>query len=62
MMGNVDVARHPAGNIKPDRSRKENKIDGVVAAIMSLGLAIDGAKVQTLSSYLFDEDTNLLTF
>ena len=62
MMGNVDVARDPAGNIKPDRSRKENKIDGVVAAIMSLGLAIDGAKVQTLSSYLFDEDTNLLTF
>jgi len=61
MMGNVEVARDPAGNIKPDRSRKENKIDGVVAAIMALGLAQEGAKQGATGSYLFEEGSELLT-
>ncbi|HMY34828.1 MAG TPA: terminase large subunit [bacterium] len=60
MMSNVNAVRDPAGNIKPDRSSKENKIDGVVAAIMALGLAIDGAKPAQLS-YLFDDETDLIT-
>lgn len=60
MMSNVNAVRDPAGNIKPDRTSKENKIDGVVAAIMALGLAIDGAKPAQLS-YLFDDETDLIT-
>ena len=40
MLGNVEVERDAAGNIKPSRKRKENKIDGIVAAIMALGEAI----------------------
>lgn len=42
MLSNVEVSRDPAGNIKPDRSRKENKIDGIVAAIVGLGEAMTG--------------------
>lgn len=40
MMSNVAVKEDPAGNIKPDKSRSSEKIDGVVAGIMALGRAI----------------------
>lgn len=43
MLQNVEIQRDHRGNIAPSRKRKENKIDGVVAGIMALGLAIDGA-------------------
>lgn len=59
MLGNVEVERDPAGNIKPNRKRKENKIDGVVAAIMALGEAI--TKTPTgAQSYLFEEGEDLI--
>ena len=29
----------PAGNLKPDKQRSREKIDGIVAAIMALGRA-----------------------
>lgn len=57
MLSNVEVARDPAGNIKPDRKRKENKIDGVVAAIMALGESIVPAKQ---GSYLLENDLIVL--
>jgi phage terminase large subunit-like protein len=38
-VGNVDVAQDPAGNIKPDRARSREKIDGLVALIMAIGVA-----------------------
>jgi phage terminase large subunit-like protein len=53
MLSNVEVARDPAGNIKPDRKRKENKIDGIVAAIMALGESLTPV---TQGSYLFERE------
>jgi phage terminase large subunit-like protein len=40
MMSNVAVRQDPAGNIKPDKSKSTEKIDGIVAAIMALGRAM----------------------
>lgn len=37
MASNVMAATDPAGNIKPDKSKSREKIDGVVATIMALG-------------------------
>ena len=37
MMSSVALMRDPAGNIKPDKRKSSQKIDGVVAAIMALG-------------------------
>ena len=30
----------PAGNIKPDKQRSREKIDGIVALVMALGLTM----------------------
>lgn len=38
MFGNATYRRDPAGNIKPDKERAAEKIDGVVAAVMGIGL------------------------
>ena len=38
MFGNATYRKDPAGNIKPDKERAAEKIDGVVAAIMGIGL------------------------
>lgn len=40
MISNVAVKTDPAGNIKPDKSKSTERIDGVVAAIMALGMAM----------------------
>lgn len=40
MMDNVYVRRDPAGNIKPDKEKSSEKIDGAVAMIMGLDRAI----------------------
>lgn len=37
---NLTVATDPAGNIKPDKERSTERIDGIVATIMALGRAI----------------------
>jgi phage terminase large subunit-like protein len=37
---NVMLREDPAGNIKPDKSKSTGRIDGVVAGIMAIGLAI----------------------
>ena len=36
MAGNVAVRQDPAGNLKPDKSSSEGKIDGVIGLIMAL--------------------------
>lgn len=38
MLGNVELSTDPSGNIKPDKKKSSEKIDGIVAAIMSIGL------------------------
>ena len=37
MMTNVHLKLDPSGNIKVDKSKSGDKIDGVVAAIMAIG-------------------------
>jgi phage terminase large subunit-like protein len=44
-VANTAVAMDPAGNVKPDRARSREKIDGAVALIMSVGIAqTEGAR------------------
>lgn len=40
MAGNVLAAEDPAGNLKPDKSRSRDKIDGIVALLMGIGRAV----------------------
>lgn len=49
MFRNATYRKDPAGNIKPDKERAAEKIDGVVGAVMGLGLAT--AHVEEGSSF-----------
>ena len=40
MVDNIHVRTDPAGNIKPDKQKSTDKIDGIVATIMTLNRAI----------------------
>ncbi|WP_349948437.1 terminase TerL endonuclease subunit [Lacrimispora sp. BS-2] len=40
MMDNIFIRQDPAGNIKPDKEKSTEKIDGAVAAVMALDRAI----------------------
>jgi phage terminase large subunit-like protein len=40
MAANVTVKQDPAGNLKPDKERSQERIDGIVALIMALGRAM----------------------
>lgn len=40
MAANCAAAQDPAGNLKPDKARSTEKIDGIVALLMALGRAI----------------------
>lgn len=40
MMDNIYVRTDPAGNIKPDKEKSTEKIDGAVATVMALDRAI----------------------
>lgn len=49
---NTMVREDPAGNIKPDKQRSKGQIDGIVASVMALGLAVTtAAKGQGPSVY-----------
>ncbi len=43
MADNVTAKSDPAGNVKPDKGKSTNKIDGIVAAIMALARATANA-------------------
>jgi phage terminase large subunit-like protein len=40
MMDNIFIRTDPAGNIKPDKEKSTDKIDGAVATIMALDRAL----------------------
>lgn len=40
MISNVEMQKDPAGNIKPDKAKSSEKIDGTVAKIMALGVIL----------------------
>lgn len=50
MVDNIHVRTDPAGNIKPDKQKSTEKIDGVVATIMALDRAIRGGSSDTGTS------------
>ena len=41
MASNVSIKQDPAGNMKPDKSKSTERIDGIVAALMSLGRVME---------------------
>jgi len=41
MASNVSVTQDPAGNVKPDKAKSTERIDGIVAALMALGRAME---------------------
>mgnify|MGYP000840924543 CR=1 FL=1 len=51
MMDNIFIRTDPAGNIKPDKEKSTEKIDGAVAAIMALDRAIRCGNDKTESVY-----------
>ena len=51
MVDNIHVRTDPAGNIKPDKQKSTEKIDGVVATIMALDRAIRSGGQTTESVY-----------
>jgi phage terminase large subunit-like protein len=40
MMDNIFIKTDPAGNVKPDKEKSTERIDGAVATIMALDRAI----------------------
>lgn len=59
MAGNMVVRQDPAGNLKPDKSRSTEKIDGMVALIMGLDRATRKLDESDRSAY-DDKDKELL--
>jgi phage terminase large subunit-like protein len=53
MMDNIFIRTDPAGNIKPDKEKSTEKIDGAVATIMALDRAI--RKGNGIGSSVYDE-------
>ena len=42
MMSNVMISTNPAGDVKPDKQKSGDKIDGIVSLIMSIGIHMKG--------------------
>lgn len=59
MMDNIFVRTDPAGNIKPDKEKSTEKIDGAVATVMALDRAIRNERNQDGSIY---DERGILTF
>ena len=51
MMDNIFIRTDPAGNIKADKEKSTEKIDGAVATIMALDRAVRCGNVNTESVY-----------
>lgn len=59
MMDNIFVRTDPAGNIKPDKEKSTEKIDGAVATVMALDRAIRNGGNGSSSVY---DDRGILVF
>ncbi len=59
MVDNIFIRRDPAGNIKADKEKSTEKIDGAIAAIMGLDRAIRCGNTSTESIY---DNRGLLVF
>jgi phage terminase large subunit-like protein len=54
MCGNVTIKTDPAGNVKMDKGKSQERIDGMVALAMAVGEWMTGVKVGP-SKYESDE-------
>jgi len=52
MVSNVAVKQDPAGNLKPDKAKSTERIDGVVGMVMGIGRAMVQPEAQTVSGAL----------
>jgi phage terminase large subunit-like protein len=53
MMGNVEISKDAAGNIKPDKAKSSNKIDGVAALVDAIADARNESMKENKSSGMF---------
>ena len=60
MMDNIFIKRDPAGNIKPDKEKSTEKIDGAVALIMALDRAVRCGAGDTGASVYDERDLLIL--
>ena len=60
MAGNVTVKEDPSGNLRPDKGKSADKIDGIVALIMSIGLAITDRDDERESVYDLPDDQRVV--
>ena len=51
MIDNIYIRTDPAGNIKPDKEKSTEKIDGAVATIMALDRALRNGSGESTSVY-----------
>ncbi|AWW32164.1 terminase large subunit [Echinicola strongylocentroti] len=57
MLGNVELMRDAAGNIKPDKAKSQEKIDGIVSIIMAIGVMLaDGADMANTGPSKYDKE------
>lgn len=56
MADNMVVRTDPAGNLKPDKQKSREKIDGMVAAIMALDRLLRNENAQGISLYIPGEE------
>ena len=57
MCGNVELKRDPAGNIKIDKGKSKEKVDGMVALAEALGGYMSGPAE---SGYIYEDGRDLL--
>jgi len=55
MVNNMSLKSDPAGNIKPDKDKSSDKIDGAVASVMAISRAVFSWEEKTISIYEQDE-------
>lgn len=51
MASNVAMKQDPAGNLKPDKSKSNGRIDGIVAIVMSIGIYLSNDVEDSGSNY-----------
>jgi len=48
MMDNIFIRTDPAGNIKPDKEKSTEKIDGAIATVMALDRALRNKNTESV--------------
>ena len=56
MIDNVTTTQDPAGNLKPDKQKSSDKIDGVVALLMALSRAVFGGALEDQAGSIYEDE------